>query len=251
MNREEQTVPALIIVLIAITIAIGAVLAATSFVGSESQATHVPPEFLEGATNTGKTCSDLQGPGQTWTEFKLEGGGLSNGLHTDGTLEVTISNLADDTFDWTSNIGVDGVVVKGGNAGSHFYRYDPPTESFGDTGLGVPVPENNGISHISFCYDEEETTPTPTPTPTSAPTPTPTPTAAPTPTPSPPPPLAATATPAPTPTPVALAVTALPDLGGPPSGGSGIISQLLLGLGGLLLASGGGALAAMAVRRRR
>src|SRR3989304_6759051 len=42
MNREEQTVPALIIVLIAITIAIGAVLAATSFIGTSSQAIPSP-----------------------------------------------------------------------------------------------------------------------------------------------------------------------------------------------------------------
>jgi len=91
------------------------------------------------------------------------GAGLSNGTHSDDTLSVTISNLTDDSFDWISNnIGVDAVVVKGGAAGSYLYRYDPTTESTGDTGLTVPNPQNNGIGHISFCYDVE-------PAPTGAP----------------------------------------------------------------------------------
>ena len=121
-------------------------------------ATHVTPTLLEGATNTGKTCADLQGAGQSWTEFKLEGNDLSNGFHTDGTLAVTITNLTEDTFDWSSNIGVDAVVVKGGEAGSNLYKYDPPSEETADTGLGVPDPDNNAISHITFCYDPEPIT---------------------------------------------------------------------------------------------
>ena len=120
---------------------------------SPARATHIAPTFLAGPSNQGKTCDDLEGAGQTWTEFKLEGSALSNGPHTDGALSVIISNLTGDSFDWSSNIGVDAVVVKGGNAGSNLYRYDPPTEETSDTGLGVPDPTNNGISHISFCYD--------------------------------------------------------------------------------------------------
>ena len=39
----------------------------------------------------------------------------------------------DKTFDWSSNIGVDAVIVKGGADGTHLYRYDPPTEEKSDT----------------------------------------------------------------------------------------------------------------------
>jgi uncharacterized repeat protein (TIGR01451 family) len=59
-------------------------------------------------------------------------------------------------FDWTSNIGVDSVFVKGGDNGN-FYLYDPPAEDLGDTSLHSPVNHNNneyfGLSHVSFCYD--------------------------------------------------------------------------------------------------
>jgi hypothetical protein len=62
-------------------------------------------------------------------------------------------------FDWSSTLGIDAVIVKGGpNADT--YVYDPPSESFGDTGLHSPVNPNNGqiyaISHIEFCYHIEE-----------------------------------------------------------------------------------------------
>jgi len=135
-------------------VALGGLLAAMLLLGGSgynAEASYVTPEFLAGASNQGKTCSDLQGSGQTWTEFKLEDGGLSDGSYSDGTLTVTLSNVTGDSFDWTSQtITVDAVIVKGGNAGSNLYRYDPPTESPGDTDLGVPNPQNNGISHISF-----------------------------------------------------------------------------------------------------
>ncbi len=53
------------------------------------------------------------------------------------------------TVDWTSNINVNGVFVKGANSGN-LYTYAPPTN--GDTGLETPTQQ--GISHVSFCYDE-------------------------------------------------------------------------------------------------
>src|SRR3990172_3766074 len=139
------------------------------------------PEFLPGAGNPGKRCSDNQGSGQSWTEFKLEGRNLADGTYTSGPLTVTLRNFAEDSFDWESNIGVDAVIVKGGNAGSYLYRYDPPAEAMSDEGLSVPDPLNNSISHLSFCYDFPDATeptpePTPTPAPTAEPTPEPTPT---------------------------------------------------------------------------
>lgn len=88
-----------------------------------------------------------------WTETKIDP--PREGTITVAGGSITVSNLTDDTFDWSSTIGIDAVFVKGGSSGSSFYRYDPPAESFGDTGLGVPQPSNNGISHISFCWDAD------------------------------------------------------------------------------------------------
>ena len=69
MKRDEQGLPIGVFVLVAITIAVGAAVAVAGFgLGGWShnvQATHVTPEFLEGASNLGKTCADLQGEGQT------------------------------------------------------------------------------------------------------------------------------------------------------------------------------------------
>jgi hypothetical protein len=135
----------------AVTVAL--VVAATAF------GTHVTPTFTAG----NPTCSDLS-PGTT--ELKVEP--VADGTFSDGTLTVTIDvrNTADgQVFDWTSNIGVDSVFVKGG-PGGNLYVYDP--ESTGDTGLHAPVNPNNdkffGLSHVSFCYDAEPPTTTTTTT---------------------------------------------------------------------------------------
>jgi hypothetical protein len=143
-------------------------------------ASHVTPTPI----NEGNpTCDDFAPEGEEWTELKLEGGDLADGDYTDGTLEVTIDNFANNQFDWSSNIGVDAVFVKAGNDMHNLYVYDP--ESTGDTGLKPQAGQGNGISHISFCYDaDDEPTPTPTPTPEVTPTPTPTPEVTPTPTPA-------------------------------------------------------------------
>jgi len=68
------------------------------------------------------------------------------------------------------------VYVKAGASGPNLYRYDPPYEATGDTNLVSPGTSGNGISPISFGYDQPDATPTPTPTPTPTLTPTPTPT---------------------------------------------------------------------------
>jgi LPXTG-motif cell wall-anchored protein len=107
------------------------------------------------------TCSDLAPEGTTWTELKVEP--VVDGTFTDGVLTLTIDvrDTADGpVFDWTSDIGVDAVFVKGGPVGGTLYLYDPPAESMGDTGLHTPVNSMNGkfsgLSHISFCYDTEQ-----------------------------------------------------------------------------------------------
>jgi hypothetical protein len=148
-----------------------AVAVGLAIVALPATATHVDPEFVPG----NPTCSDLV---EGAIELKVEP--VADGTFTDGTLTVTIDvrNTADGpVFDWTSNIGVDAVFVKGG-PGGNLYVYDP--EATSDTGLHAPVNPNNnrffGLSHISFCYDvgDETTPPTPTPTATSTPPPSPT-----------------------------------------------------------------------------
>jgi LPXTG-motif cell wall-anchored protein len=118
-----------------------------------------------------QTCADLAPAGATWTEVKVDP--VEDGTFGDGTLEVTIDVTETDdgdalVFNWTSNIGVDAVFVKGGPGGL-LYIYDP--ESTGDTGLHAPVNPNNdkffGISHVSFCYDEDQGTTTSTSSTTS------------------------------------------------------------------------------------
>ena len=176
MNRKDQTLSTGVLALIAIVIAVGAMLAAALLLsGGHAQATHVTPELITGTGNF--TCSDLEGVGQNWTELKVDPN--ANGTFNDGTLTVTITNTTNDkTFDWSSTIGVDAVFVKAGSATGHnLYRYDPPAEATGDTGLTSPGSgTTNQISHISFCYDLPDPTPTPTPTPTATRTPTATPT---------------------------------------------------------------------------
>ena len=80
-----------------------------------------------------------------------------NGVYTNGTLTVTTTNNDGTYFDWTSNLGLDAVIVKGGDNADAFV-YDPPQESTSDTRLHAPfkadgTPRN--ISHIEFCYDLE------------------------------------------------------------------------------------------------
>lgn len=145
-----------------------------------ASATHVEPALWAG----NPTCGNF---GSGWTELKVEP--VADGQYSKGALTVTVAvNEGDQTFDWTSNIGVDAVFAKGGPMGN-LYSYDP--ESTGDTGLHAPFNDNSGswygLSHISFCFDAdgsptpspsvsptETTTPTPTETPSGSPTPTPT-----------------------------------------------------------------------------
>ena len=79
------------------------------------------------------TCSDFG----AWTELKVEPPG--NGEFSDGTLTVTITNFTNSDpkgFDWSSDIGVDAVLVKAGSDKHNLYVYDP--EATSDTGLVRP-----------------------------------------------------------------------------------------------------------------
>ena len=139
-------------------------------------ADHVEPTFHAG----NPTCKDFN---TSWTELKVEP--VVDGNKTNGTLSVTVTvDEGAKTFDWTSNIGVDAVFVKGGDNGN-LYTYDPPAEAKSDTGLHAPLNDSTsqegdfyGLSHISFCYDVESSpSPSPSETPSESPTPTVSPTA--------------------------------------------------------------------------
>jgi hypothetical protein len=118
--------------------------------GSASAAS-VDPIAIDGGN---PTCADFGG----WLEVKADP--PADGVFSDGTLTITISNFQQSdsgnpgSFDWASNIGVDAVFVKAGSDKHQLYLYAP--ESTGDTGLGPQAGTGNGISHVSFCYDEGE-----------------------------------------------------------------------------------------------
>ena len=141
-------------------------LALAAFAPAVQAASVAPVPINSGNPTCGSFNSD-------WDQFKLEGAKLANGTYDDGTLEVTISNFtASDSgtpgsFDWSSNIGVDAVFVKAGSDKHNLYVYDP--ESLGDTDLGPQEGTGNGISHISFCYDEDEETTPPSDPPSNPP----------------------------------------------------------------------------------
>jgi hypothetical protein len=136
-----------------------------------ARATHVDPEFVDGNPD----CDDLGFDEAEYDELKADP--PSAGLHTNGTLSVTLTlHDTDDgpTVDFTSNIPVQAVFVKGGSNGN-LYDYGAGGET-SDTGLHAPLNPSGkwaGLSHLSFCYDPDISTPTNTPenTPTNTTTP--------------------------------------------------------------------------------
>ncbi|MGH3033936.1 MAG: DUF7507 domain-containing protein, partial [Gaiellaceae bacterium] len=124
-----------------------------------AQANHPGPPSGDGVqplfTADNPTCGNLD-PGTL--ELKVEP--VADGIFTDGFLTVTIDvrDTGDGpVFDWTSNIGVDSIFVKGGPDGNFYNYQDTIGEDKGDTSLHAPINHSNnkffGLSHISFCYD--------------------------------------------------------------------------------------------------
>jgi hypothetical protein len=131
-----------------------AIATAWAFSASAVWAASVTPTVISGADNLNKTCAVVM-PGTI--ELKVEP--VPDGTYTesDGTLSVDIvkpSTLAGslNSFDWTSNIAVVGVIVKDGADGANSYDYRPGG-STGDNYLTTPFDGAKGISHISFCYE--------------------------------------------------------------------------------------------------
>jgi hypothetical protein len=158
----------------------------------QGNAAAVNPVFAGG----NPPCTDLN---ENWSELRIDP--PSGGVHDNGEISVTVSNLTSTTLDWSASAGIDAVVMKGG-PNANVYYYVP--ESTSDTNLTTPTNPSNGkpfdISHILFCYDLNDPTATPTPTETATQTPTETPTETPTGTPTETPTQTPTATPTETPT---------------------------------------------------
>jgi hypothetical protein len=80
---------------------------------------------------------------------------------TDSADGVTIEMTRDEVSDplgtlvgWSSSAPIDAVIVKGGpNANAYVY----PAESTGDEGLHTPLNGDTyyGLSHVTFCWDDE------------------------------------------------------------------------------------------------
>ena len=217
MNTQERTLPNAVVILFAITIAIGAIVAAVLLLGG-NQALGTGNDSPTECTNAGNTNES--------SPFTAQSGEVVTGVCIKSGVDTFAGNLKHSGL-----ITVDGA-----------YGND---DCFIVSGIGtseVSVTEDTDckdVSHIDV-NTGPETTPTPTPTPTPGTTPTPTP--------------AAEASP--TPTPTALAAVqepeALPASGGTPADGSGLgILPLLLALSGLAFLGGAGTLVAAKVRRRR
>ena len=124
-----------------------------------SGAASVTPILVEG----NPTCSGPETPNSPdlgyANGFKPQPEPPPSGTYSfPGDPDNSVTITSDGTvFSWTSTLGIDAVIVKGGPNGNA-YVYDPPTESFGETGLKPPLNDGGqqaGISHIEFCYDYE------------------------------------------------------------------------------------------------
>jgi hypothetical protein len=117
---------------------------------------NIEPDLVQG----NPTCAGL---GYGTRELKVEP--VNAGTYTLGGFSVTLSNVGEPPpdppetgpeFDFAANMGVDAVIVKGGDAADS-YVYTP--EDNADTKLHAPVnPQNGkyfGLSHVSFCVDFE------------------------------------------------------------------------------------------------
>jgi hypothetical protein len=142
-----------------VSVAVFAV-AGVTYVGTAAETSQAPaatPSVQPTVVDDNPSCTDL---GFDFG-YKIDSGPF-NGSFTSGDGALTVDLISGDgvSFEWSSDIGIDAVIVKGG-PNANVYVYDPPAESYGDAGLTPPVNPNNGtpyaISHIEFCYDFELT----------------------------------------------------------------------------------------------
>jgi hypothetical protein len=129
-------------------------------IGKPAGAASVEPEFVDGNPKcTGPATPNSPDLGYAHG-FKPQPEPPPSGTYAfPGDPDNSVTITSDGTFfDWTSTLGIDAVIVKGG-PNANAYVYDPPAESMGDNGLSPPINPNNdkpfAISHIEFCYDYE------------------------------------------------------------------------------------------------
>lgn len=92
--------------------------------------------------------------------YKVDAAAPNGTFNIDGINTVTIYGSDSYTFNWSSTLGMDAVVVKAGN-GANVYTYG--VESKGDTNLHSPYSGTDAsapgtirtVSHVTFCYDYE------------------------------------------------------------------------------------------------
>jgi len=81
--------------------------------------------------------------------FKIDDWGTGmNGTYEEAN--IVINNSDSYTFEWNSESPVCAVIVKGGQ-GANVYYYDGVY-----TGTGLVAPEDKEISHVTFCFTEED-----------------------------------------------------------------------------------------------
>ena len=194
-------------VLSLMSVALFAPAGAATALGADPVATYTSLDVPALAGNP--SCNDVEGTygnGQDWNEFKLEGADLANGSTTIDGRTVTISGFDGGApgqgFSWTSDFGIDAVIVKTGNGNGGYNTlavYAPLSTSPEATSGSLTTDSPTGISHISFCWDAANP-PEPTPVPPTPVPPTPVPPTPVPPTPVPPTPVPPTPVP-PTPVP--------------------------------------------------
>jgi len=130
------------------------------------------PVAAAGPTDPGPgnpTCTDVN---SAWTlQFKIDTGTLENRTYewdeglpvvsnwTDQAISISGLSGGGQTFNWSSTLPVSGVLVKAGNDNHALYTYIPPATS--DTGL-THGPNQQVISHVTFCGTVGTTTTTTT-----------------------------------------------------------------------------------------
>jgi hypothetical protein len=90
--------------------------------------------------------------------MRIEAAQLSNGVHSDGGLTVTISGFgssdagAPASFEWQADRPVALVIIRAGLDGDDVsFEVGPLTSGRGPASIG----EVTGIRYIAFCYDSE------------------------------------------------------------------------------------------------
>lgn len=125
--------------------ACGGLVAAMTLAGAAS-ADHVQPVLVPG----NPSCSSQGFPSGLSIDPPASGTYVLPGT---GGATVTLTVAGDGTrFAWSSTIGLDGVIAKGG-PNANLYRYSPPAS--GDANLHAP-PNASGeparLSHVQFCF---------------------------------------------------------------------------------------------------